>query len=280
MCFINKVVFSTALSLGGFSGLNMIYGVLPLSMIGDDFWSAGFPQPWLGTSLPAPALQWHGRGLPWQYLQALVALAAFWTPPLPFLLCYNKGIKQIYALDQACSDYLGCAVRVSPCWERLSQGSPGDSPSQQAVGPRAGAEDEHQHGTQDGDRVSPNAPEWSQSQRRKGGERWDGVSQVLSCETWHRFFEDTVRQAAMEKGVNTNKIKALCVRHTAYSTPHHFMSLWFHAAVLLNPSFQKSWARLKNRAKKCYIAGSVICSLKAEHLVLVCISSSWRLEMC
>lgn len=37
MCFINKVVFSTALSLGGFSGLNMIYGVLPLSMIGDDF---------------------------------------------------------------------------------------------------------------------------------------------------------------------------------------------------------------------------------------------------
>lgn len=43
MCFINKVVFATVLSLGGFSRLNMIYGVLPLSLNGDYFWSPTFP---------------------------------------------------------------------------------------------------------------------------------------------------------------------------------------------------------------------------------------------
>lgn len=43
MCFINKVVVSTVLSLGGFSRLNLIYGVLPLSSHRDYFWSSTLP---------------------------------------------------------------------------------------------------------------------------------------------------------------------------------------------------------------------------------------------
>lgn len=57
----------------------------------------------------------HGRWL---------HLAADWILPLPFLLCYSKGIKQIYALNQAFTNYLGGGVQPPAAFGRAFKGEP------------------------------------------------------------------------------------------------------------------------------------------------------------
>lgn len=125
----------------------------------------------------------------------MVALAASRIPPLPFLLCYNKGIKQIHALNQAFTNYLGCSVQPPAALERLLQGTPkGHLHPRKLLDHfpprlRAVTEDELQHGT-----CHPLSPPKS-SQREvtvRGGKMksgWMMLSQVLSCETWNSAFK-------------------------------------------------------------------------------------------
>lgn len=123
MCFINKVVFSIVLSLGGFSRLNKIYGVLLLSPDGNQFWpsalavAAGTGTPtaagwrWLGTlqpclgCLPSPGLSWE-QGVHGVCVGQLAARAPSpghdWTGLC--VLCAALCVRFLRGTARACPD--------------------------------------------------------------------------------------------------------------------------------------------------------------------------------
>lgn len=109
--------------------------------------------PWSGTTSD-PAAQDVGSslpaGAPWLALMMLAdagCVGCHLNSPFPFLFYYNKGIKQIHALNWAFSNYLGAMWGSPHVGKGSCMGALGSSPSQWSPPLHPRTEDRYQHET-------------------------------------------------------------------------------------------------------------------------------------